>query len=511
MNIRDRFERFALEITVFVCGALVMIFEINGSRILAPYLGASTYIWTSLIGVILAALSIGYWSGGRIADKRPHLKVLAAVIFLAGGLVSISTFGKDVMLGSIAALPIGLEFKSLFAALLLFGPPSIAFGFVLPFAVKLRLQTLAESGKTVGSLYALSTVGSILGTFLAGFVLIPFVGSLRTLYVIAISLFALSLLLAPFAVTHRSIACIVFFVFAVFANELLALYGWQNRRLIDVDTEYAHLSVFDAKDPRTEKPIRVIVNDPYFIQSAVFLDSDDLVFEYNRFFHLASYFKPDMQRSMIIGGAGYSFPRDFLHKYPHATIDVIEIDPGMTKIAREQFRLRDDERLKIIHADARLYLNEIPNGDYDTIFMDAFGTLFSVPYQLTTVEAVRQMHRSLKDNGVVVANIGGALAGDGSKFFRAELATFRAVFDEVRVYKVASEREDSELQNLILVGIKGNRQFELPEKNSITSAMLDHEYHGPLGPLMPVLTDDLAPVEYYNSIAQNFRKPAIAK
>jgi len=255
----------------------------------------------------------------------------------------------------------------------------------------------------------------------------------------------------------------------------------------------------------------VIVNDPYFIQSAVFLDSDDLVFEYNRFFHLASYFKPDMQRSMIIGGAGYSFPRDFLHKYPHATIDVIEIDPGMTKIAREQFRLRDDERLKIIHADARLYLNEIPNGDYDTIFMDAFGTLFSVPYQLTTVEAVRQMHRSLKDNGVVVANIGGALTGDGSKFFRAELATFRAVFDEVRVYKVVLEREDSELQNLILVGIKGNRQFELPEKNSITSAMLDHEYHGPLGPLMPVLTDDLAPVEYYNSIAQNFRKPAIAK
>ncbi|PYS86415.1 MAG: hypothetical protein DMF62_15970 [Acidobacteria bacterium] len=218
MSFRDRSERFALEITVFVCGALVMIFEINGSRILAPYLGTSTYIWTSLIGVILAALSLGYWLGGRLADRQPHLKVLATVIFLAGGLVSISTFGKDVVLGSIAAMPIALEFKSIFGALLLFAPASIAFGFVLPFAVKIRLQTLAESGKTVGSLYALSTVGSILGTFLAGFVLIPFVGSLRTLYVIAITLFALSLLLAPFAVTHRSIACIVFFVFAVFAN-----------------------------------------------------------------------------------------------------------------------------------------------------------------------------------------------------------------------------------------------------------------------------------------------------
>lgn len=508
MNFRERSERFALEITVFVCGTLVMIFEINGSRILAPYLGASTYIWTSLIGVILAALSLGYWLGGRLADKQPHLKVLASVVFLAGGLVSISIFAKDVVLGSIAAMPIGLEFKSIFAALLLFAPASVAFGFVLPFAVKIRLQTLAESGKTVGSLYALSTVGSILGTFLAGFVLIPFVGSLRTLYVIAISLFALSLLLAPFAVTHRSIACVVFFAFAVFANELLALYGWQTRRLIDVDTEYARLAIFDATDPRTGKAIRVIANDPYFIQSAIFLDSDDLVFEYNRFFHLASYFKPDMNRSMMIGGAGYSFPRDFLRKYPDATIDVVEIDPGMTKIAREQFRLRDDPRLKIFHTDARLYLNEIPDGVYDTIFMDAFGTLFSVPYQLTTVEAVRQMHRSLKNDGVVIANIGGALTGDGSKFFRAELATFQAVFDEVRIYKVIAERSDSELQNLILMGIKGNRQFELPEKNSMTSRLLDHEYRGQLGPLMPVLTDDLAPVEYYNSIAQNFRKPA---
>jgi spermidine synthase len=90
----------------------------------------------------------------------------------------------------------------------------------------------------------------------------------------------------------------------------------------------------------------------------------------------------------------------FFGHIPDATIDVVEIDPGMTKIAREQFRLRDDERLKIIHSDARLYLNEIPNGAYDTIFMDAFGTLFSIPYQLTTVEAVRQMHRSLKSNGV---------------------------------------------------------------------------------------------------------------
>ncbi|MFL6467992.1 MAG: fused MFS/spermidine synthase, partial [Pyrinomonadaceae bacterium] len=137
-NFYEKSGRFALAASVFACGALVMIFEINGSRIMAPYLGTSTYIWTSLIGVILAALSLGYWLGGRIADKFPTVKVLASVIFLAGGLVSIATFSKDIVLGLIASASFGLGIKSFVAAVTLFAPASVAFGFVLPFAVKIR-------------------------------------------------------------------------------------------------------------------------------------------------------------------------------------------------------------------------------------------------------------------------------------------------------------------------------------------------------------------------------------
>ena len=504
-KLRDLAEQYSLEVAVFVCGALVMIFEINGSRIVAPFLGTSTYIWTSLIGVILGSLSVGYWIGGRVADKRPNISTLASVIFLSGGLVSVSTFTKDIVLGSISTASLGLEIKSLIAALLLFAPPSIAFGFVLPFATKIRLERLSESGKTVGRLYALSTIGSILGTFLAGFFLIPFVGSVRTLYLIAAALFALSIFLAPLGIRRSTIVCLTFFVFAMSVNELLAVYGWQTKRLIDIDTEYARLAVFDARDPRTQKPIRVIVNDPYFVQSAIFHDSDDLVFEYNRFFHLASYFKPDMSRALMIGGAGYSFPRDFLRAYPNATIEVVEIDPEMTSIARNEFRLTDDPRMRIIHADARVYLNNGGNGNYDVIFMDAFGTLFSIPYQLTTVEAVRRMYEALSENGVVIANIGGALTDDGSKFFAAEVATFRAVFESVRIYKVIANRPDSDLQNLILVGVKGNAVTEERTADSQISTLLSNEFKSEVNKL-PVLTDDLAPVEYYNSIAQNFRR-----
>ena len=193
-----RNNKYLLEITVFIGGALVMIFEIIGSRIVAPYIGASTYVWTSLIGVILGALSLGYWLGGKLADRRPDLKILALVIFSAGGLVALTIFLKDAVLYAIVRISLGLEFKSVIAALVLFAPASVLLGFITPFAVKLKMLSLADSGKTVGRLYALSTVGSILGTFLAGFFLIPFVGSTRTLYLIAAVLIGLSLLIVPF-------------------------------------------------------------------------------------------------------------------------------------------------------------------------------------------------------------------------------------------------------------------------------------------------------------------------
>ena len=206
---------FSLESSVFICGALVMIYEITGSRIVAPYLGTSTYIWTSLIGVILGALSLGYWIGGRAADKNPSIRILASAIFTAGGLVSLTILSKDVLLQLISSTPIGTEFKSILAAVLIFAPASVALGFVIPYASKLRVVSLDMTGRTVGRLYALSTIGSIVGTFLAGFVLIPFVGSVRTLYLIAASLFLVSFLLAGLSFTRVKSAFLLIFVIGI--------------------------------------------------------------------------------------------------------------------------------------------------------------------------------------------------------------------------------------------------------------------------------------------------------
>ncbi len=495
--------RFVLESIVFVCGALVMIYEIIGSRILSPYIGASTYVWTSLIGVILAALSLGYWLGGKTADRRPEIKILAFVLFLAGGAVALTILTKDLLLALLAGIVIGLEIKSVIAAVLLFAPASVLLGFVTPYAVKLKMSSLADSGKTVGRLYALSTVGSILGTFLAGFFLIPFVGSTRTLYIIGATLIGLSVLLAPFVLSQTNIGVLVLFVLGVSVSEAKIYYLRQANDLYDFDTEYSRVQIFNTVELKTKRPLRALVNDPYFIQSGMFLDSDELAFEYAKYYHLIRFFKPDFETVLMIGGAGFSFPKDYLAKYPNARISVVEIDPQMTEIAKEFFRLKENPRLNIIHEDGRIFLNHSEAEKYDAVLMDAFGSMFSVPFQLTTVEAVREINKTLKPNGVVIFNLGGAITGDSSRFLQAELATYRKIFPRVYLFKVNADYSDERLQNLIIVASKNENAAALQSDDAEISNLLNHVYESNLDTKTEPLTDDLAPVEFYNSSAQS--------
>ncbi len=503
MSKRQILSKFALEMTVFVCGALVMIYEIIGSRIVSPYIGTSTYVWTSLIGVILAALSLGYWLGGKIADRKPDLKILASVIFLAGGAIAATILFKDVFLSFIARSPLILEFKSVVAALLLFAPASVLLGFVTPYAVKLKMLSLEDSGKTVGRLYALSTVGSIFGTFLAGFVLIPFVGSTRTLYLIGFSLVALSLILAPFALTKANLTILILFVFGISATELQGWFLFKMNDLRDIDTEYNRVQIFTTTDETGGRKVRALAIDPYFIQSKMYLDSDELASEYAKYYHLVRHFKPDFQTTLLIGGAGYSFPKDYLKTYPDKQIETVEIDPQMTEIAKKYFNLQENPNLRIVHEDGRIFLNRARENKYDAVFLDAFGSLFSVPFHLTTIEAVAEINRVLKTDGVVIFNVGGAIKGKAAGFLNAELATYKQIFPQVLLFKVRPERPDEDVQNLIIVALKSKNTINLTSSEAEISRLLENIYNQPIMLKTPILTDELAPVEYYNSFAQS--------
>jgi spermidine synthase len=497
-------DKFLLETIVFVSGAVVMIFEIIGSRLLAPHIGTSTYIWTSLIGVILGSLSVGYWLGGRIADRKPDLKILSAILFFAGALTTLTLLLHEIILSALANASVRLELKAIVAALVLFAPASVLFGFVTPYAVRLKMLSVEDAGKTVGRLYALSTVGSIVGTFAAGFVLLPFVGSVRSLYLIIAALFTLSILLVPFQLTTKKLYVLVLFAAAIGLNEIYAYALYRSHDLHDFDTHYNRLRVFRATDERTQKPMTALTTDPLTTQSAIFLDSDELVLRYSKFYHLLRHFKPDFQNTLIIGGAGYTFPSEYVRKYPGKKIDVVEIDPQMTEIARRFFRLKDNPQMRIFHADGRVFLNQTRD-KYDIILVDAFGSVYSVPFQLTTVEAAQKMRDALTNDGAVILNMISAIEGEGSLFLQAEYKTFQTIFPNVYLFKVRPERDATTPQNLILVASKSDKiSFETNDEE--INALFEHLYENPLPLTVPVLTDDLAPVEYYNSFAQKLAK-----
>ena len=188
-------KRFTLEVVVFICGAVVMAYEIIGSRMLGPYVGTSMFVWTSIIGVILLSLSVGYMWGGRIADKKPRADILSVYIFIAGLFIILSTFIKDLLLDFLLSSISNVKIVSIVSSLLLFTIPSILLGMVSPFAARIKMKTIEKSGSTVGNLYAISTVGSIIGVFLAGFYFIPTFKITSILLLLAIALIGTSLFL----------------------------------------------------------------------------------------------------------------------------------------------------------------------------------------------------------------------------------------------------------------------------------------------------------------------------
>ncbi len=407
-----------LEVVVFVCGAAVMIFELAGSRILAPWLGASIFVWASLIGIILGSLSLGYWLGGKISDKKPHIANLTLVIFIAAILIGLSTVVKDKFLMFLVFKINNLKINSIIASLALFALPSILLGMVSPFAVKLKMKNLKSSGKTVGNLYAISTVGSIFGTFLAGFVLIPFIGITKILFILSITLIVISLFIFPKKLLFLKF-CFIILIF-------ILIFSGKKKNYIKTETQYNSVIIVDRNDKKTGKKIKVMAVNRQG-SSAMFLNSNKLVNEYTKYYKLAKHFLENFKKSLMIGGAAYSFPKFYLREYPDCYIDVVEIDPKLTDLAKKYFRLKENPRLKIYHEDGRTFINRTKE-KYDVVMIDAFKSIYSIPYQLTTKETVEKIYQMLSHKGVVILNMVSAINGKKGEFLRAEYATYKAVF-----------------------------------------------------------------------------------
>ncbi len=492
-----KFFGYRLEITVFVCGAIVMIFELIGSRLLAPYLGSSMITWTSLIGVILASLSLGYWYGGVFADRGQSERGLASIVFMAGVLILVVLPINKPLLIFLSDLDWSLKIKAVLASLWLFTPASVALGMVSPYAVKLRLSSLDSAGQKVGSLYSLSTLGSLVGTFGAGFWLVPFFGTLKIVAGLALVLIVLALWLY-FSGSFKKKLIPKFLIFVLCLLGLTYWFTKPSDGLIDQDTAYSRVWIYDSLWGVAQDPVKVMRLDSNY-SSAMFLNKDDLVFDYTKYYGLAEYFNPALNKALMIGGAAYSYPKAFLKAYPRAELTVAEIDPAVTKLAAKYFKLPDDPRLIIKHADGRVFLNETKN-KYDAIFVDAFSSSFSIPFQLTTKEVAQKEYGALNDEGVVIVNIVSAINGPGGRLARSMYATYKEVFPQVYLFPVETSDQDTVVQNVMLVALKDKIKPNFQPLNSPWKDFLTHHWTKPIAS-EPILTDNWAPVDYFVSQA----------
>lgn len=485
-------KKYLLEIVVFICGAVVMMLELAGSRVMAPFLGTSLIVWSSLIGLILGALSLGYWFGGKLSDRDPNWRQFSGIILIAAVFVALTAWLKQPILVFIQDYIKDIRFGSLLATLILFAPASFLLGMISPYAVRLKIQDITTSGEVVGNLYAISTLGSIFGTFLAGFYLLTRFGSSELLYILAITL-AVTSIIAYYKSGMKIKVAVLLAIIAstVISGQTTAIN--ERNDLIDRDSAYQRILVYNSKDGRTGRPTRLLKTDNFSVQSGIFLDGDDLVFDYTKFYRIARHFNPDIQTALMIGGAAYTYPRDYLREYPSSTMDVVEIDPMVTELAKKYFGLKDDPRLNIYHADGRIYLNQ-NSKQYDAIYGDAFKS-YNPPYQLTTKESAQKISDSLADNGVVLINIISSVEGYKGQFLRAEYKTFKEVFPEVYVFAVNTP-DAYKAQNLMLVALK-QKPVSMESDDPELKIFLTHLWTKKITDDMPILTDDFAPVDNY--------------
>ncbi len=482
-------KKYKLEIIVFLSGAIGMGLELIAARVLSPYVGSSNVVWTSIIGIILASMSLGYWIGGKKADKNANIDILSNILLFAALATSLIPILETFIVKQFAGMIDNLIIAAILCAIIVFSIPSFILAMISPFAVKIKSKEDNEIGSLSGRISSLSTIGSIVGTFIMGFVLIPNIGVSNINIAVTLVLVVMAVLVRENR-NKKNIYETIFLVCIMLILIILGKYIFKISNpdiLLDTDSQYSRIWVKQVStDKTTYKTLQVDTG----LESYINKETGEMGAKYLRFYDLFEYFNKDAKSTLLIGGAAYTYPMHYLQKYADKTIDVVEIDEKMTQIAEEQFGLNISEpRLKIYNQDGRSFLNYNEN-KYDTILIDAFKGV-NAPFELTTYEALINAKNMLNDDGIVLTNIISSVDGKDSDFIKYEYSTYKAVFDDVKIFMVNNKDRNDE-QNLILVGIKGNPEID-ETKFQEYEKYLDMEV-AEFETDKQIVTDDFAPI-----------------
>ncbi len=407
--------------TAFFCGMVVMMLELSASRLIAPYFGNSLFVWTNVIGLVLLGLSLGYYLGGRWADEKAEPKHYFSLVLGAGLWVFCTPFLASSLLPKLLAvfpnfaLTVGLG--SFLAVLLLFVLPMVFLGMIVPFTVKLLAHQLKDIGSVSGRVSMVSTFGSLCGTFLPAFVLIPMIGTFRSFFLAGAILIALAL----FALRRKGGLVLL----GIFLGLIWSLpVSLAQNVIYDHESSYGHIFVQEDAEGRLHLHV------DHFLGTQSIYDPDHLLTEhyYSSFMALPTLVKTP-KSILILGHAGGSFTRLLNAFYPDIKVTGVELDPAVTEAARATMDL-DKAEVNLVHADARAFLSKSEER-YDLIFIDTYHNA-QIPAHLATQEFFELVQAHLTEEGVAALNVA---SKDGDLLWALE-NTFAKVFGSAQAFLV---------------------------------------------------------------------------
>lgn len=500
---KNFYNVFFLYLVCFLSGASVMTLEMLGFRLLAPYFGYSIYIWGSLIGIIMAALSCGYFIGGALADKFPRPWLMFLLILTAGFYTGVISFFYRPLL--IFCQAFGLIFGSAGATVFLFSVPMLCLSTVSPFIIRL-LAEKEKIGITAGKVYSISTMGSIMGTFLSSFFLIPVAGSHKTIIITAIVLILIGT--GGLIFYRKKFFLILIILIPLFLNYPDPSYG--EDVVLVKESPYSHIEVVKYGFWLCLKPQENFYHSLYSPNHIMTGNEWD-------YYCLAPLIEDKAEKVLILGMGGGTSVRQFLHFWPQIHIDALDIDPVVVDIATGMFEVpKDSPNLDIIIDDARAFLQKNKE-KYDFIQIDLFNGGVFIPFYLTTDEFFSLVKEDLNPSGMIIMNInvtsdmteetsrptlfgsiGNTILKNFPSVFYIKLSTGNVIFLAFKEYislHALSERleeadtEYEELQKLLDYSKLNIKEYE-EDKQSF------------------VLTDDFCPVDelIYPVAVSNFRQ-----
>ncbi len=504
---RTRAARLVLLALVFMGGAVVMTVEMSASRLLAPYFGTSLFIWANLIGLVMIYLTVGYWLGGRLADRFPRASVLYGITAVAGFAVGlIPVLSKPILSWSLtgfAEVSVGIFYGSLIGVIILFSVPLVLLGFVSPFAIRLRSSDVSSAGGTAGAVSALSTLGSILGTFIPVFFLIPYIGTAATLYTAAVVLLVFSMMglfvaqvMRPAAIYLGLLAVVL--ALAFFAPRGLIKPPAMGQLIFEKESAYNYIQVVKQGDQ-----VSLMLNEGHAIHS-IYNPNKVLTGGPWDYWLVAPYFNKNFQPSDVksmamIGSAAGTAAREFTAAYGPLPVDGVEIDPEIVDVGNRYFGLSALKNVTTHEQDGRTYLQtDGKNKQWTIIGIDAYRQPY-IPFQLTTKEFFQEVRDRLTPDGVAMINAG--RTATDTRLVDALANTMLQVYPNVYVIDVPT------LGNSMVVGTNRPTQLSNFAENAarVDQPLLKQVFdaslqQGNMREVKPkagalVFTDDKAPVE----------------